>query len=374
MPETTTRRLAARWIGTTPVRLWGVPTTERLRRSLVHAGVWDAADWSGAVPKGTAGVLLFLGDHVYDDALVRALARSPGAVVARDDGLPACAHASPDDADRVAAMLASRHSGIRARAPEEIVPAHAVALRRRADPFVLEVSEASRRAVEDRLFAASYKGVTDAVTKYLWPAPARAACRGCVRAGLTPNAVTLASLGLAAAAFLLFRDGWLAAGLACAWAMTFLDTVDGKLARVTLTSSRLGDALDHGLDLIHPPFWWWAWWVGAGGIDAGAITVVVAGYVLLRVQEGLFLKLFGMELHVWRPFDSRFRLITARRNPILVILTAALLLGAPAEGLRAAAAWTLVSLGVHAVRILQALRVRQEKGLLASWLDPSPSR
>ena len=41
--------------------------------------------------------------------------------------------------------------------------------------------------------------------------------------------------------------------------MTFLDTVDGKLARVTLTSSPFGNVLDHSLDLIHPPFWYWAW-------------------------------------------------------------------------------------------------------------------
>ena len=46
------------------------------------------------------------------------------------------------------------------------------------------------------------------------------------------------------------------------WLMTFLDTVDGKLARVTVTSSRIGDVLDHGLDIIHPPLWYIAWGVG----------------------------------------------------------------------------------------------------------------
>jgi phosphatidylglycerophosphate synthase len=42
-------------------------------------------------------------------------------------------------------------------------------------------------------------------------------------------------------------------GLVLGRLMTFLDTVDGKLARVTVTSSRFGDVLDHGLDIIHPP-------------------------------------------------------------------------------------------------------------------------
>ncbi|MEC8941292.1 MAG: hypothetical protein VYC95_01065, partial [Verrucomicrobiota bacterium] len=40
--------------------------------------------------------------------------------------------------------------------------------------------------------------------------------------------VTLASWVLAGLAFLGFLQGWFAAGLLAAWAMTFLDTVDGN--------------------------------------------------------------------------------------------------------------------------------------------------
>ncbi len=41
--------------------------------------------------------------------------------------------------------------------------------------------------------------------------------------------------------------------------MTFLDTVDGKLARVTLTSSKFGDIFGprHRPDPSALP-WWWA--------------------------------------------------------------------------------------------------------------------
>ena len=58
-----------------------------------------------------------------------------------------------------------------------------------------------------------------------------------------------------------FSIGHFGLGPGAAWLMTFLDTVDGKLARTTLTSSKWGDILDHGIDLIHPPFWYvaWAW-------------------------------------------------------------------------------------------------------------------
>jgi len=44
--------------------------------------------------------------------------------------------------------------------------------------------------------------------------------------------------------------------------MTFLDTVDGKLARVTVNSSPFGHIYDHAIDLISPPFWYLAWGLG----------------------------------------------------------------------------------------------------------------
>jgi phosphatidylglycerophosphate synthase len=50
----------------------------------------------------------------------------------------------------------------------------------------------------------------------------------------------------------LFARGEFAWGLDAGWIMTFLDTVDGKLARVTVTSTKLGNVFDHGIDLIHP--------------------------------------------------------------------------------------------------------------------------
>src|SRR3546814_11990473 len=120
--------------------------------------------------------------------------------------------------------------------------------------------------------------------------------------------------------------------------MTFLDPVDGKLARVTLQSSKFGDIFDHGIDLIHPPFWWWAWIVGlaVAGYTLPArdliLAIVLIGYVAQRLEEGLFQLLFGIEMHVWRPFASIFRLITARRNTTTVILTVSARFGRTAIG------------------------------------------
>ena len=96
-------------------------------------------------------------------------------------------------------------------------------------------------------------------------------------------------------------------------------------------------------------------------------AVIVAGYVLQRVEEGVFIACFGIEMHIWQRFDSRFRLITARRNPNLLLLTASVLLGRPDLGIVAVAIWTAASLLVHALRLVQAALARR-RGKLQSWL------
>jgi phosphatidylglycerophosphate synthase len=165
-------------------------------------------------------------------------------------------------------------------------------------------------------------------------------------------------------------------GIASAFGFMVLDTVDGKLARCTGRSSHWGNIFDHGLDLVHPPFWWWAW---ANGLnyrgdpfepvyEALIISAIVVGYVVQRVIEGIFMRKYGMHIHVWRPIDSKFRLITARRNPNMVILVAALLIGRPDMGLELVAFWTLVSINFHAVRLAQANAAAERGRVPVSWL------
>jgi phosphatidylglycerophosphate synthase len=187
-----------------------------------------------------------------------------------------------------------------------------------------------------------------------------------------PNVVTIASWLLAIAALLLFAEGRFGLGLLAAWAMTFLDTVDGKLARVTLTSSPIGNVLDHSLDLIHPPFWYLAWGVGAAGLVDTATWIVVGGYLAGRLLEGVFMLAFSLETHCWRPIDTLFRTITARRNPNLILLTVAVLAGAPELGMPMVAIWTVASITFHCVRLTQAFAARARGETIGPW-DEAPA-
>jgi len=366
-----TAAVAGRVVGSSPLRIFGLTSGERLHRQLARAG-------AGAAAEAVARIVLLRADWVFDDALVRGLVKSDDDVaLAADNGECVALVVPVARAEEASRVLLERRAlpGLRVVDATNVADGYNKTLRKREVPYLMPLDAAGLPAIERRIFSAVYKGVTDLVTLYFWPVPALVVTRYCARVGITPNQVTSASLLLVLAAMYLFWTGQYALGLVAAWLMTFLDTVDGKLARVSLRSTKFGNFFDHSIDLVHPPFWWWAWIVGlpAFGMplaDAGLVlTVIIAGYVVQRFEEGLFGVVFGVGMHVWRPFDSRFRLITARRNPNLLLLSASVLFGRPDLGIIAVAAWTALSLLVHTVRMIQAAILRF-RGPLRSWLAP----
>lgn len=260
------------------------------------------------------------------------------------------------------------------KTPLEIAGEYNSVLRKKQTPYLQHFNSRNIRHVEWHMFKASYKGATDFVTKYVWPLPAFWVTRYCAKAKLSPNQVTFVSFLLVLAAMALFNIGWFGWGLGAAWLMTFLDTVDGKLARVTLQSSKWGNIFDHGIDLIHPPFWYLAWYQGIGGAGAGifceaALWTILLGYILGRLQEGIFIALFKIEIHTWKRLDYVFRMITARRNPNLFLLMVCSMMGAPKEGFLVVAVWTVFSFMFHNYRIGAALVQNYRGKPPKSWLQ-----
>jgi phosphatidylglycerophosphate synthase len=358
--------------GAAPRRFWGMTARQRLERALARAGA--------AI--GTSGPMLIRDDFIFDEALIPALLKQRGLVLTGADGEPVAAHLSdPAQAAGVAAALAS---GNGASLPAELrrvdsaglATTYNKSLRRRSPPYLMRVDSMPAVKIERRMFDGAYKGVTDFVTKRVWPWPAFHVTRFCARYGISPNMVTAVSLIFVLLAMYLFWQGQFALGLVFAWGMCFLDTVDGKLARATLRSTPFGNIFDHGIDLIHPPFWYWAWYEGLVAANYGiadsllnlSLFVVIVLYVGGRLQEGLFTWLHGIEIHIWRPVDSWFREITARRNPNLFILTLAVIFGAPREGFVLVAIWTIFSFVFHSIRIIQASVAKAVGRPPVSWL------
>ncbi|HET7816772.1 MAG TPA: CDP-alcohol phosphatidyltransferase family protein [Sphingomicrobium sp.] len=362
-------------VGSNPARLFGLDARARACRLAANAD-FECAETPQA---GRAAILASL-DYAWDPAWLAEIAGRPNSVLTLA-GRPVLANVAAGGPALAPVAEALERGDMAALAGLNPVAAETVELsyrklRKRDRPFVLPLDPADPQPVERAAYDAAYKGVTDVLTLYLWRKPAFHLTRWAAEAGLTPNMVTGIGFAFCLLAFWLFWIGQYWPGIAAGLVFMVLDTVDGKLARCTGTSSEWGNVFDHGIDLVHPPFWWWAWLHGLHAYGRPLepiyatmlLWAIIGGYVAQRLIEGIFLRRHGMHIHVWRPIDSRFRLITARRNPNMVILFAALLFGRPDTGIELVALWTIVSLIFHAVRMAQATVTSEQGGKVVSWL------
>lgn len=355
--------------------IFALSSLDRLNRLLTLAGF----DKTQAEKKQSRFDLVIRLDYIFELPILKALLSLNRECALTDDkGRVVAILFAHHHHDRTKIMTFTDHAEIAAGfdkvTVQDICSDYNSTLRKRQIPYLYEVTKATQRKVEWKIYMSSYKGATDFVTKYFWPLPAFWVTRFCASLGVTPNQVTLISLILVFATMGAFIEGWFGLGIVLAWLMTFLDTIDGKLARVTLRSSAWGNVFDHGIDLIHPPFWYYAWYLGIEGAARGplylwALWIILGGYVLGRLQEGLFIALFKIEIHTWQKIDYLFRLITARRNPNLFILMVFTILAAPAEGFLVVALWTILSLLFHFYRIFIALIGNSRGKRPVSWLQ-----
>jgi phosphatidylglycerophosphate synthase len=363
-------------------KAFGLSGKQRLRRQFARAGISEELSIENCV--GHKGpIILLRADALIDHPLIEVLASRPNLILtteAQDGKTPIAANLRGSDSALLVKSWTDKTPlfapTLLTRAPSELEANFWKALRKRETPYAFLMTGDNQENAERRMFMGTYKGATDIITKHLWPVPAFHATRWLAPKGVTPNMVTSVAAILTVLAFILFWQGYFAWGLLAAWAMTFLDTVDGKLARTTLTSSKWGDVFDHGIDLVHPPFWYWAWAMGlaASGINWSnqlfwwIIGIILAGYVLQRAIEGIAIKWLKLEIHIWRKVDTLFRQVTARRNPNLIILSLFTLIQKPDWGLIAVAAWTAICLILHAIQLLQAFTHKKKSGPLTSWM------
>jgi phosphatidylglycerophosphate synthase len=329
-------------------------------------------------------VLLLRGDHLYDKRIIAKLVATESvALQAAADKPFVAAHLPAAQAQQARDLLnGMAHPEtlphIRFENPMTLDCGYDMQLRKFEPPLLLPIEAENRAELERRLFDGAYKGITDLITKWLWPLPARWATGFCAQLGIRPNHVTSLSWVLAILSGFLFAYGYYGWGLASGWFMTFLDTVDGKLARVTVSYTKFGNLFDHVLDLIHPPLWYLAWGLGLSAFNPGisaltvgtTVWVIFIGYLVGRLLEGAFHHwIGGFSIFTWQPIDSYSRLITARRNPCLILLTVSLFIGRPDVGLLAVAAWTLLSTFFLLVRLIMGWFLSRTQGPLQSWLS-----
>ena len=369
-----------------PVRLWGLSTEQRLQRQLKaiskeYPGDFSDIRWLSNTDKipERGRVLLLNGSFLFENRTLKGLLDRANSILQFTEGSAAAAFV---DVSHMTDVLAYMKDSTRP-CPETLqlvqtgdMEAFDESLRRSTKPLLEPVNAGRKTELENRLYGNAYRGITDLVTKFVWPKPAKHVVHLCASLHISPNMVTSFGLLLVIAACYLFLNGYYGWGLLAGWIMTFLDTVDGKLARVTIQSSKFGHLYDHLIDLFHPPFWYIYW--GMSLLDFQPVLgqgleqmnwIIIIAYVAGRIVEGLFPLLGNCSIFTWRPFDAWFRLITARRNPCMILLTLSFLIGKPEWGFISVTFWTALTTAVLILRLIQASIVRLTKGPLNSWLS-----
>ena len=343
---------------TSPPRceIFSIPSDEFCRRQARFLGCNKRA--------GKDNTLIARADIIVTDALLLWLSQSPGTLIVSASGEPLLGCIQTGKLDELQSGFDGNISNALTVLKAGEHNFFARKLRRREPITVNDLRITPVRKIEKTLFDSSFKGVTDFVTKYIWPVPTWFTVRAFVKLKISPNAVTIFGIGLCVLACVLFHQGQIGAALITGWIMTFLDTVDGKLARVTATSSNIGNILDHSTDVIHPPIWWACLGMGLVTLSSEthqtyifiATAIIVGGYIVGRFIESGFKMKFGFNPFLWQPFDSKFRLFISRRNVNLLILTLGFLSGHLLYSFYLVALWKAVSTIIQFMRLLLADR------------------
>ncbi|MBI5366176.1 MAG: CDP-alcohol phosphatidyltransferase family protein [Planctomycetes bacterium] len=325
----------------------------------------DPAAWAAAAAATPGPVLAVRAEYLIDPRLCEELCRPgperrlPGALDATT-GLAAAAL----EATRLGAGLGWEY-GPAATLPcveTAAIDLHHREQRTRVPLHLREIRTPSeaRRATWD-LILATQKKVQDLPSEYIDPPFENAITYALCATPVTPNQVTYACFLIAVGIGCLFLNGWFVLGAFLTYLVEWLDGVDGKLARVKLIFSKLGE-FESVFDYFYENFWWFSiTWATAGlgyGLDAWR-----AGGLLMAADlvENILVTIWSLRgarssLDELGPLDARFRRIGGRRNIYCAMFLVGYLAGAPYGTLCAVAAWAVTTATWHSVRLVQNWR------------------
>src|SRR5262245_20199929 len=196
-------------IGDNETLIWSMSPAERLRRIAAKLGLELAS-----APGAGQQVLVNLA-FAFDPELLRYMANGPAQLIVDAHRVPVMARLDVKDAALAEQIgQAMQHGralptglGIAEMVVDDHFTIYNHMLRKREQPFVMPLTPATRSSVERASYYAAYKGVTDILTKYLWPEAALVLTRLAARLGLTPNMVTTIGAALCVLATWLFWQG-----------------------------------------------------------------------------------------------------------------------------------------------------------------------
>jgi hypothetical protein len=206
------------------------------------------------------------------------------------------------------------------------IPAYVRFLRKNIVPAMQAISgQTDLKKLERSLFKDTFKGGLELIAIYGYQPVVRELTRWISRTFVTPNMITGFAVLMRFGAMPLMAMGWLGSGLILAAAFIILDSLDGKLARMTYRFSDTFDKIDHWGSL--PARVGWYVCIGWGLSDGqwnDRIAAAAALLVVLTILDDLnwlwAKRRFSKTLYDLSELDERLHLFNVRRNDIFFLL------------------------------------------------------
>ena len=172
-----------------PVRLWGLSSAQRLQRQLKEISKESPADlrdiqWLKKPEDAPSDsrILVLNGSFLFENRTLKGVLERLNAVLRHTDTTAAAAFI---DAEHLQPVLSHMQDASQPL-PADLnlvqtadMEAFDENLRRSTQPLLEIVSEAGKAELENRLYGNAYRGITDLVTKFAWPRPAKRAVHLC---------------------------------------------------------------------------------------------------------------------------------------------------------------------------------------------------
>jgi len=177
---------------------------------------------------------------------------------------------------------------------------------------------------------------------------------------ITPNQITLLTNIIAYVSTFLFFKGYLLFATLLTFVVSFMDGVDGKLARVKIASSHIGE-MEHAFDFLFEHSWYIALGYFLSKIY-GIPAILLCAFILIfdgfsyYCEEAFGKAIKDRPLADYGRIEQTFRKFDGRRNSYIIFILIGILINKPFWSLVAISIWSFVSSVFYCLRTMKHLR------------------
>ncbi len=247
------------------------------------------------------------------------------------------------------------------------IETYASKMRKSIAPWWIDVdTEEDLRRAEETIIENASKNPSDALACYVHKPIENRLVALISGFNVSPNQVTIIVNVLAYTVTGLFLSGHLLAGSILSFVVGIADGLDGKLARVTLKTSRLG-SLEHSFDLLFEFSWFIALSLYLLASTRTSTPLILTTFIILfiafyRSIYDRFGRAAGRSLDDYGGFERIFRRVAGRRNLYNIPILICILLGVAHYALAFIAGHAAITAIVYAWRAMKHLSQLDRQG------------